>query len=60
MKHNDTPLVALATHFAGMPPVVALDPAIAAWEDGHLRLSAPLSANVNDRGCAFGGSLVSC
>ncbi len=59
MKHNDSPLVALAAHFAGMPPVAALDPAIAAWGDGHLRLSAPLSANVNDKGCAFGGSLVS-
>jgi thioesterase domain-containing protein len=59
MKPNDFPLVALAAHFAGMPPVAALDPAIAAWGDGRLRLSAPLSANVNDKGCAFGGSLVS-
>ena len=59
MKPNDSPLVALAAHFAGMPPVAALDPAIAAWGDGRLRLSAPLSANVNDKGCAFGGSLVS-
>lgn len=59
MKQNDSPLVALAAHFAGMPPVAALDPAIATWGDGRLRLSAPLSANVNDKGCAFGGSLVS-
>ena len=34
-------------------------PAIADWRDGHLRLSAPLAANVNDKGCAFGGSLTS-
>ena len=54
-----TPLAALSAHFAGMPPVAALNPAIDRWGDGHLRLSAPLSANVNDKGCAFGGSLVS-
>ena len=52
-------LDALNAHFAGMPPVAALQPAIDAWHDGHLRLSAPLAANVNDKGCAFGGSLVS-
>lgn len=54
-----TPLDALSAHFAGMPPVAALRPVIADWRDGHLRLSAPLDANVNDKGCAFGGSLVS-
>ena len=52
-------LDALNAHFAGMPPVAALRPVIADWRDGHLRLSAPLDANVNDKGCAFGGSLVS-
>ena len=52
-------LDALSAHFAGMPPVAAMRPAIADWRDGHLRLSAPLDANVNDKGCAFGGSLVS-
>ena len=57
--HAASALDALAAHFAGMPPVAALRPAIADWRDGHLRLSAPLSANVNDKGCAFGGSLVS-
>ena len=57
--HAASALDALAAHFAGMPPVAALRPAIADWRDGHLRLSAPLAANVNDKGCAFGGSLVS-
>lgn len=52
-------LDALNAHFAGMPPVAALRPVISDWRDGHLRLSAPLDANVNDKGCAFGGSLVS-
>lgn len=59
MTTNKTPLDALAAHFAGMPPVAALQPAIDARHDGHLRLRAPLATNVNDKGCAFGGSLVS-
>ena len=29
------------------------------FDDNRLALSAPLAANVNDKGCAFGGSLVS-
>ena len=52
-------LNALNAHFAGMPPVAALQPTVADWRDGHLRLTAPLSVNVNDKGCAFGGSLIS-
>ncbi|AIF45843.1 YiiD C-terminal domain-containing protein [Dyella japonica] len=28
-------------------------------DDGRLSLAAPLSPNINDKGCAFGGSLVS-
>jgi len=59
MTLPDAPRDALLAHFAGMPPVAALRPDIADWRDGHLRLSAPLDANVNDKGCAFGGSLVS-
>lgn len=52
-------LEAVAAHFAGMPPVAALQPEILAWRHGLLRLRAPLAANVNDKACAFGGSLVS-
>ena len=59
MTNSDSTLAALAAHFNGMPPVAAMQPAIAGHGDGHLRLSAPLAANVNDKGCAFGGSLVS-
>lgn len=41
-----------------MPPVRAMQVEIARYEPGlGLSLSAPLSANVNDKGCAFGGSL---
>ena len=57
--HAASALDALAAHFAGMPPVAALQPTVADWRDGHLQLSAPLAANINDKGCAFGGSLVS-
>lgn len=42
-----------------MPPVAALQLRIEGWENGHLRLSAPLAPNTNDKGCAFGGSLAS-
>lgn len=52
-------LAALAAHFAGMPPVAAMQPAIIAWDAGVLRLRAPLAANINDKNCAFGGSLSS-
>lgn len=52
-------LAALNGHFLAMPPVAALRPDILDWQDGLLRLRAPLAANVNDKACAFGGSLVS-
>lgn len=42
-----------------MPPVAALGVRVVEEDGTRLRLSAPLSANVNDKGCAFGGSLVS-
>lgn len=56
--HHD-PLTALAGHFQAMPPVAALQPQILEWRDGLLRLCAPLEPNINDKGCAFGGSMVS-
>lgn len=40
-----------------MPPVAALQLRVAGYDGDRLRLHAPLSANVNDKGCAFGGSL---
>ncbi|MFT4180111.1 MAG: YiiD C-terminal domain-containing protein [Thermomonas sp.] len=42
-----------------MPPVAAMQPQVLEWRDGMLCLGAPLAANVNDKGCAFGGSLCS-
>jgi len=42
-----------------MPPVVAMGVAVERYVAGKLVLAAPLSVNVNDKGSAFGGSLVS-
>lgn len=49
----------LEAELLAMPPVAALGLRIAAAEGDRLRLHAPLAANVNDKGCAFGGSLAS-
>ena len=56
---SDRLLEALAAHYMAMPPVAAMQPSVLDWQDGCLRMHAPLDANVNDKGCAFGGSLVS-
>ncbi len=40
-------------------PVRAMQLRILAHDTGHLLLGAPLAAHVNDKGCAFGGSLTS-
>lgn len=56
-QSNVSPIDALVAHYAAMPPVAALQPRVVAWEPGRLRLAAPLAANVNDKACAFGGSL---
>ena len=52
-------LDALDAHLQAMPPVAALRLRIAGYDGARLRLRAPLDANVNDKGCAFGGSLAS-
>lgn len=40
-----------------MPPLLAMDCRVRAFEHDRLVLAAPLAANVNDKGSAFGGSL---
>jgi thioesterase domain-containing protein len=50
-------LAHLAAHCRKMPPVAALGVRPLGYDGKILRLGAPLSANVNDKGCAFGGSL---
>lgn len=56
---TDDALAHLDAHYQGMPPVRALQLSIDGFDGERLRLSAPLAANVNDKGCAFGGSLAS-
>jgi thioesterase domain-containing protein len=50
-------LDALNAHLLAMPPVAAMRVQAVAWDGEVLRLEAPLAANVNDKGCAFGGSM---
>ena len=54
---RDRALIALDAHFQAMPPVAALQLRVAGYDGTRLQLQAPLSAHVNDKGCAFGGSL---
>ena len=54
-----TSLAALDAWFTGMPPVAAMQIRALHFDGQVLRLRAPLSANVNDKACAFGGSLAS-
>ena len=42
-----------------IPLARAMDPELLAHDADRLALRAPLAPNVNDKGCAFGGSLVS-
>ncbi|MDQ3206941.1 MAG: thioesterase domain-containing protein [Pseudomonadota bacterium] len=53
------PLQRLLNHYQSMPPVAVMDLSIAAYDGARLQLHAPLSRHVNDKGCAFGGSLAS-
>lgn len=42
-----------------IPLARAMDLKVLEFDEARLALSAPLAANVNDKGCAFGGSLIS-
>lgn len=52
-------LRAIEAELLAMPPVAAIALRLVGYEHGRLRLHAPLSANINDKGSAFGGSLTS-
>lgn len=58
MSHSPA-LQRLQHHYQSMPPVAAMDLTIAGYDGDRLRLQAPLARHVNDKGCAFGGSLAS-
>ncbi len=51
------PLEKLNAHYRAMPPVAAMGIRAVEFDGDTLRLHAPLDANVNDKDCAFGGSL---
>lgn len=50
-------LDALNAHYQAMPPVAAMQVRAVSFDGDALHLHAPLAANVNDKDCAFGGSL---
>ena len=57
---DETVLLEQLQHtLVAMPPVAAMGIRIAGYDNGVLRMQAPLAANVNDKGNAFGGSLAS-
>ena len=58
MDPND-PATTLHEHLRLIPQVLAMQVQLAGDRDGRLCLRAPLGPNVNDKGTAFGGSLVS-
>ena len=49
----------LESHLDTIPMVRAMQVAVGEIAPARLQLTAPLSVNLNDKGCAFGGSLVS-
>lgn len=54
---SDPVLQQLDAYCQAMPPVAALGAQVVGYDGHRLRMQAPLSRNVNDKGCAFGGSL---
>ena len=57
--NHDAALQRLLAHFQAMPPVAVMQLRIDSYDGLRLKLHAPLAAHVNDKGCAFGGSLAS-
>lgn len=55
----DPALQRLLHHYHSMPPVAVMQLSIGGYDGQRLQLHAPLSVHVNDKGCAFGGSLAS-
>jgi thioesterase domain-containing protein len=55
----DPALAWLDAHYQAMPPVAAMGVVIDGYDGESLRLHAPLARHVNDKGCAFGGSMAS-
>ncbi len=58
MDHEQA-LLRLDAHYQDMPPVSVMRMRIAGYDGQCLRVHAPLACHVNDKGCAFGGSMSS-
>jgi thioesterase domain-containing protein len=55
-----TPISELQSLILGEIPMArAMNPTLREYDGAHLTITAPLAPNINDKGCAFGGSLVS-
>ncbi|MEO8365495.1 MAG: YiiD C-terminal domain-containing protein [Pseudoxanthomonas sp.] len=52
-------LETLRDYTSNLPPLAAIQARVAAYDGHRLSLTAPLPANVNDKGSAFGGSMTS-
>ncbi len=55
----DNPTLLERTILESIPLARAMDLTVLEYDGNRLALNAPLSSNVNDKGCAFGGSMVS-
>lgn len=52
-------LETLRDYTRNLPPLAAIQARVVDYDGHRLRMTAPLSANVNDKGSAFGGSMTS-
>ncbi len=60
MNPNDSAAAALETHILDNIPLAhAMDLKVRRYSGDELEMTAPLAPNVNDKGCAFGGSMAS-
>lgn len=60
MNSSDSAVAALETHILKSIPLAdAMNLKVRRYTGDLLEMTAPLSPNVNDKGCAFGGSMAS-
>lgn len=55
----DNPTLLERTILESIPLARAMDLSVLEYDGNRLALNAPLASNVNDKGCAFGGSMAS-
>ena len=56
---KEAALETLREYTRDLPPLAAIQARVEGYDGHRLRLVAPLAANVNDKGSAFGGSMTS-